>query len=137
MENTLPDIPSWRIEDAIQYAQLLADHRVDAVAVVAGGIHKLQDLAIKSGPAYFSTFSGAIKAAAGHRLMVTTVGGIYSGAVAEDVIQQNKADACYAGRWFQKNPGLVWQFAEELGVQITQARQIEWGFFGRGVGRPQ
>ena len=77
------------------------------------------------------------KAAAGHRLMVTTVGGIYSGAVAEDVIQQNKADACYAGRWFQKNPGLVWQFAEELGVQITQARQIEWGFFGRGVGRPQ
>ena len=41
-----------------------------------------------------------------------------------------------AARAFQKNPGLVWQFAEDLGVAITVAHQIEWGFKGRGkVGR--
>ena len=40
----------------------------------------------------------------------------------------------FAGRWFQKNPALVWTFAEELGVTITVAHQIEWGFAGRGTG---
>lgn len=41
----------------------------------------------------------------------------------------------FVGRYFQKNPGLVWSFAEDLGVAIRQARQIEWGFAGRGIGR--
>ena len=42
----------------------------------------------------------------------------------------------FVGRPFQKNPGLVWTFAEELGVTLTVAHQIEWGFKGRGnVGR--
>ena len=36
------------------------------------------------------------------------------------------------GRAFLKNPGLVWQFAEDLGVEITVAHQFEWGFKGRG-----
>ncbi len=42
----------------------------------------------------------------------------------------------FVGRQFQKNPATVWAFAEDLGVKITVAHQIEWGFAGRGkVGR--
>jgi hypothetical protein len=37
----------------------------------------------------------------------------------------------FVGRMFQKNPGLVWSFAEELGVEINVANQIRWGFGGR------
>jgi hypothetical protein len=36
------------------------------------------------------------------------------------------------GRAFQKNPGLVWAWAEELGVEIHLPSQIRWAVFGRG-----
>ena len=49
---------------------------------------------------------------------------------------QGQADVVFVGRQFQKNPGTVWAFADELGVTLTVAHQIEWGFMGRGkVGR--
>jgi hypothetical protein len=35
------------------------------------------------------------------------------------------------GRAFQKNPGLVWAWAEELGVDIQLANQIGWPVRGR------
>ena len=44
-------------------------------------------------------------------------------------------DAVFSGRWFQKNPGLVWSMAEELGVEINVASQIRWAFKGRGGGK--
>ena len=55
--------------------------------------------------------------------------------VAQRVLDEDAADVVFVGRAFQKNPGTVWKFAEDLGVLITQAHQIEWGFIGRGVGR--
>ena len=45
---------------------------------------------------------------------------------------QGQADVVFVGRQFQKNPGTVWAFADELGVTLTVAHQIEWGFKGRG-----
>jgi hypothetical protein len=42
-------------------------------------------------------------------------------------------DAVFSGRWFQRSPSLVWDFAEELGVEINVANQIRWPFAGRGV----
>ena len=49
---------------------------------------------------------------------------------------QGQADVIFVGRYFQKNPGLVWTFAEDLGVAVALAHQIEWGFKGRGgIGR--
>ena len=35
-------------------------------------------------------------------------------------------DVIFVGRQFQKNPGQVWAMAEELGVEIYVAHQIEW-----------
>ena len=69
------------------------------------------------------------------KILVGTVGGINNGHLAEEVLDNGSADVVFVGRHFQKNPGAVWQFAEELGVVITQAHQIEWGYIGRGVGR--
>jgi 2,4-dienoyl-CoA reductase-like NADH-dependent reductase (Old Yellow Enzyme family) len=66
------------------------------------------------------------------RLIVSTVGAITSGEQAEKLLQDGCADVVMVGRHFQKNPGTVWEFAEELGVNIQLASQIRWGFKGRG-----
>lgn len=35
------------------------------------------------------------------------------------------------------NAGLVWAFADDLDVKVRSARQIEWGFMGRAIGKPK
>ncbi|KAK6614374.1 NADH:flavin oxidoreductase/NADH oxidase [Botrytis cinerea] len=37
-------------------------------------------------------------------------------------------DAIFSGRLFQKNPGLVWSWADDLRIVVHAARQIQWGF---------
>jgi len=65
-------------------------------------------------------------------MLVSAVGGLHTAQDAYDVVENGKADVVFVGRQFQKNPGLVWQIAEELGVKIVVAKQISWGFRGRG-----
>lgn len=58
-------------------------------------------------------------------MAVGTVGTITSGKQANELLEGG-LDLAIVGRMFQKNPGLVWTFAEELGVQINVANQIRW-----------
>lgn len=62
---------------------------------------------------------------------MATVGSITSGKQANELLEEGGLDLAVAGRMFQKNPGLVWAWAEELGVQNNVANQIRWGFGGR------
>ena len=61
----------------------------------------------------------------GDKLAVGTVGAIGSGQLAQELVEDG-LDAVLVGRPFLKNPFLVWQFAEELGVQIQLANQIRY-----------
>jgi 2,4-dienoyl-CoA reductase-like NADH-dependent reductase (Old Yellow Enzyme family) len=63
-------------------------------------------------------------------MLVATVGSIKSGKLASDLLEEGQ-DVVAAGRMFQKNPGLVWAWAEEIGVEINLPHQIRWGFGGR------
>ncbi len=128
------DEPSWKVEDTIKLAGLLAERGVDFLDVSSAGNDPRQKLNFFSNEpkATHAELSGPIKAALGDKIIVGVVGGISNGHLAEDVLQKNQADVVLVGRYFQKNPGLVWQFAEDLGVVIHAARQIGWGFFGRG-----
>jgi 2,4-dienoyl-CoA reductase-like NADH-dependent reductase (Old Yellow Enzyme family) len=65
------------------------------------------------------------------KLLVGTVGTITTGKLASELVEEKGLDLVVAGRMFQKNPGLVWAWAEELGVEINLANQIRWGFGGR------
>ena len=114
----------------MQLAGLLADHGVDLLDVSSGGAHPAQK--IHGGPAYQAPFAELVKKAHGDRLLVSTVGLNTDGRTAQGVLDKGMADVVFIGRHFQKNPGTVWQFAEELGVDVTVAHQIEWGFLGRG-----
>lgn len=110
MKDKFPE--SWTVCDSLRLVPILADHGVDLLDVSSGGVHPKQSTSIKSGPAYQASFAQQIKKMVGDRLMVSAVG--------------------MSGRWFQEKPGLVSAFAEELGVEINMASQIEWGFKGRG-----
>jgi 2,4-dienoyl-CoA reductase-like NADH-dependent reductase (Old Yellow Enzyme family) len=131
-ENLRKEFPeSWAVSQTVQLASLLADHGVDLLDVTSGGIHPKSAIAIRSGPAYQAHFAREIKKVVGDKLLVSAVGGIKTGALAEEVLQSG-VDVVLAGRWFQQNPGLVRAFADELGVKVRMARQIDWSFDGRG-----
>lgn len=121
--------PSWTVEDTVRLAPLLAERGVDLLDVSAGGNSPLQK--IRGGPGYQAPFAQAVKKAVGDKLLVGTVGSITSGKQANDLLETG-LDLAIVGRLFQKNPGLVWYWAEELGADMEVANQIGWGFYGRG-----
>ncbi|KAH9912673.1 FMN-linked oxidoreductase [Epithele typhae] len=134
LEESLANEESWCSEDTVRLAGILAEHGVDLLDVSTGGMSPLQK--IKGGPAYQAGFAEAVKKAHGDKILVSAVGALGDGRVAQGVLDKGQADVIFVGRQFQKNPGLVWTMAEELGVPLTVAHQIEWGFAGRGsVGR--
>ena len=59
-------------------------------------------------------------------MKVGTVGSIRSGQQANQLLEEG-LDLAIVGRWFQKNPAVVWTFAEELNTTISMANQIAWG----------
>ncbi|TBU40069.1 FMN-linked oxidoreductase [Dichomitus squalens] len=130
LENVLPAEESWRSEDTVKLAAVLAEHGVDLLDVSSSGNSPLQQ--IKGVPGYQVPFAEAVKKAHGDKILVSTVGSIHEGKFAQSILDEGKADVIFVGRLFQKNPGLVWSFADDLGVDIRQTGQIEWGFRGRG-----
>lgn len=123
---------SWTIDQTVKLASLLAQKGVDLIDVNSGGVHPNQK--ITRGPGYQSHFAKTVKAGVGNSAAVSAVGIITNGPFAEQLLQDG-LDTVFIGRWFQKNPGLVWTFAEELGVEIHVAKQISWPFGGRAGGR--
>ncbi|KAI9841888.1 MAG: hypothetical protein M1838_003359 [Thelocarpon superellum] len=125
---------SWDLAQTVALAKILAERGVDLLDVSTGGLHPAQK--IKPGPGFQARFAKAIKAAVGDKMAVGTVGMITSGKQANRLLEEG-LDLAIAGRMFQKNPGLVWSWADELGVEVNQANQIRWGFAGRrAVPRP-
>ncbi|MCJ1336329.1 hypothetical protein MMC09_001605 [Bachmanniomyces sp. S44760] len=130
LEESAPELESWKSEDTVKLAGLLAESGVDLLDVSSGGNHPRQK--VKSGPGYQAPFAKAVKASLEDKIAVGTVGSITSGKQANQLLEEEGGlDLAICGRMFQKNPALVWTFAEELGVQINVANQIRWGFGGR------
>ncbi|KAI8627954.1 hypothetical protein F5Y19DRAFT_440524 [Xylariaceae sp. FL1651] len=131
-ENPFPE--SWTVAQSAQLASLLAEKGVDLLDVSSGGVHPDQFRLIQPGPGYQAKFSQEIKKAVGDKILVSAVGGIKNGKLAEELLQSG-LDVVMAGRWFQKNPGLVYEFADDIGANVKMANQIGWGFGGRGSAR--
>lgn len=125
--------PSWKLEDTIKFAQALAESgNVDLLDVSSGGVHS--DQKVQAGPGFQAPFAVAIKKAVGDKMLVGSVGMIDNATLANSLVEKEGLDLVLVGRGFQKNPGLVWTFAEELNVEISMANQIRWGFASRGGG---
>jgi 2,4-dienoyl-CoA reductase-like NADH-dependent reductase (Old Yellow Enzyme family) len=117
---------SWKIEDTVKLAHIFASHGVDVIDVSSGGNHQAQKVGYSV--AYQADFANAVKKAVGDKVLVSTVGGISSGKVAEDCLEKGNLDLIAVGRAFQKNPGLVFSFADELEVNVRMPNQIQWAF---------
>ncbi|KAI0716118.1 FMN-linked oxidoreductase [Cerioporus squamosus] len=133
LEDVLPNEPSWRVEDTVKRAGILADHGVDLIDVSSGGnscIARISPVGSR-GPGYQVPLADAVKKAHGDKVLVSAVGAIHTGALAQSVLDKGQADVIFVGRLFQKNPGVVWSFADELGVELHHPSQIAWGFQGR------
>lgn len=125
------DTQGWDTEQTVRLAAAVAPLGVDLVDVSSGGSSPAQK--IKAGAGYQAPYARAVKKALGSRVAVGTVGQITSGRQANDLLEEG-LDLAIVGRMFQKNPGLVWSWADELDVDIKVANQIGWGFAGRGKG---
>ncbi|KAL8998341.1 MAG: hypothetical protein Q9169_002554 [Polycauliona sp. 2 TL-2023] len=123
-----PDMDSWKVEDTVRLAEILSAKGLDLLDVSSGGMHPRQQ--VKSGPGYQAPFAQKVKEKLGDKLLVGTVGTITNGKQANELLESG-LDLAIVGRMFQKNPGLVWTFAEELDVEINAANQIRWGFGGK------
>lgn len=136
--DTNPDFhgESWTMSDSVKLCEILAERGVDLVDVSSSGNHPMQK--IKTGPGYQAPFAQEIKKAVGDKMAVATVGSITEGKQANALLEGTESgvplDLAIAGRMFQKNPGLVWTWAEDLEVRIHVANQIGWGFGGRAGG---
>jgi 2,4-dienoyl-CoA reductase-like NADH-dependent reductase (Old Yellow Enzyme family) len=133
---------SWTVADSAKLALLLAERGVDVLDVSSGGNHSLQKPI--GGPGYQAIFAKAVKKVVGDKLLVSSVGSIKTGIEAEEIIVGSKEDhddvpldLIAAGRMFQRNPGLVWAWADDLGVSIKLANQIGWGVEKRKKGTSQ
>ncbi|EON98291.1 putative nadph dehydrogenase protein [Phaeoacremonium minimum UCRPA7] len=126
------DSGSWTVKDAAKLAPLLAERGVDLLDVSSGGNSPLQK--VKGGPGYQAPFAKEIKKAVGDKMFISAVGNINDGKQAENLLTEDTPiDVIMAGRPFQKNPGLVWYWADDLDTSIYVASQIGWGFGGRGT----
>jgi 2,4-dienoyl-CoA reductase-like NADH-dependent reductase (Old Yellow Enzyme family) len=65
-------------------------------------------------------------------MAVSSVGSIDTAKLANELLEKDGLDLIVVGRAFQKNPGLVFQWADDLGVKVQMPNQIRWGFGGRG-----
>ncbi|OJD16265.1 hypothetical protein AJ78_03556 [Emergomyces pasteurianus Ep9510] len=130
LEQSRPDLPSWKSEDTVRFAKVLADKgEVDLLDVSSGGNHP--DQKIIPGPCFQAHFAHAVKKAVGDKLLVGSVGAINNGIDANRLLEEG-LDLVLVGRQFQKNPAVVWQFAEDLETEIKVANQIGWAFGTRG-----
>ena len=92
---------SWKVEDTVKLAGIIADMGVDLLDVSSGGLHPKQKL--KTGPGYQAPFAKAVKEKLGDKLAVGTVGTITSGKQAQGLLEEG-LDLAIVGRMFQKNP---------------------------------
>lgn len=125
------DFPeSWTGDDTVKLAPLLAERGVDLLDVSSGGNHPAQHPHTK--PAYQAPFAIKVKQAVGDKMAVGSVGSIETATLANDLLEKDGLDLVTIGRGFQKNPGLVFAWADELDVHVNMPNQIRWGFGGRG-----
>jgi 2,4-dienoyl-CoA reductase-like NADH-dependent reductase (Old Yellow Enzyme family) len=125
------DVPeSWKVVDSCRLAPLLAERGVDLLDVSSSGNYHQNFTGPRPGVAYQAPFSHEIKKTIGDKMLVSAVGGISNGAMSEQLLKDG-LDAVFAGRYFPKNAGLVYDVAEELGVNVKMPMQIDMAFMSR------
>ncbi|CAH2354959.1 probable NADPH dehydrogenase [[Candida] railenensis] len=124
-DNSVDDVASWTIEDSVKLAPLVIARGVDIIDISSGG-NDSSARARNSFNSDHADLARAVKSAIGDTGLVSCAGSLKSGTIANKYIEEGVFDIAKFGRGFLKNPALVNQFADELGVRIHNPRQLEW-----------
>jgi 2,4-dienoyl-CoA reductase-like NADH-dependent reductase (Old Yellow Enzyme family) len=116
------------LEDSVQLTKELQKRGCAYIHVSGGGLSVAQRIPV--GPGYQVPFAEAIKKATG--LPTIAVGLITSGAQAQAILAEGKADLVSIGRAMLYDPRWPWHAAAELGAQIDAPRQY-WRSAPHGV----
>ncbi|KAF4995804.1 hypothetical protein FGRMN_4866 [Fusarium graminum] len=131
-----PTLPQWHVEQATELSKILAGSGVDLIDVSGGGLDSRQK--ITSSPGYQVPYAAAVKRAVKDTgTAVNSVGMITSGKQAQSYLDDGSVDAVMVARGFLKNPNLVWEWADELGIDIHVGAQYGWGFGLTRTHRPR
>ncbi|TFY60882.1 hypothetical protein EVJ58_g4864 [Rhodofomes roseus] len=131
LEKVAPNEASWRSEDTVRLAEVLANHGVDVYDVSSGGLDARQKIEFVE-PAYQAPYAEAVKKRVGDRMLVASVGGVTDAHIAQHVLVDMGIDLAAVGRQFLRDHQTVWTFAEQLGVEIKLPNQVGWVYGGRG-----
>ncbi len=89
LEEVFPNEPSWRSEDTVKLAAVLADHGVDLIDVSSGGNHPKAGMSLISNvPGYQVPLAAAVKEAVGDKILVAAVGKIHEGNLAQSILDK-------------------------------------------------
>jgi len=103
------------IEDSVYYASLMKSQGVDLVDVSSGGVYPEKP---KVYPGYQVPYAERIRREAG--VPTAAVGLITTGAQAEEILQNGRADLVAIGRELLRDPFWPRRAAEQLGVRIDE-----------------
>ncbi|CAK9437371.1 uncharacterized protein LODBEIA_P17490 [Lodderomyces beijingensis] len=128
-----PDPNAWTIQDSIRLADVLISKGISLVDVSSGGNDSKQaargNIAKEEREPMHVPLARAIKKHVGDKLVVACVGQLDDAVQVNKYIEDGTFDVALIGRGFLRDPGLVWSFADTLGVKLAQALQLGWGFW--------
>ncbi|KAH8593478.1 NADPH dehydrogenase [Bisporella sp. PMI_857] len=121
---------SWKIEDTIRFAKLLAAEGVDLLTVSSGGMDASQR--ISAGLDYQVDLCNQVRTAllqANVSLLVGAVGRVTNGEHARRIVEGNpaKADVVLVGRQFLRDPSWILNVAAQMGVDVQWPLQYKLG----------
>ena len=117
---------AWKIDDSIKLAHIIFDKGIDLLDVSGGGNDSNADRN-KSDFGTFVDFAKAIKESVGDKGLVASVAKLNDSKKVNELVEQGAFDLALIGSGFLFNPGLVFQWANELGVTINHARS-HWAY---------
>ncbi|KAI9001856.1 hypothetical protein DFJ74DRAFT_456354 [Hyaloraphidium curvatum] len=120
------DEPSWRVEDSVKLAELLAAEGVDLIDCSSSGVATHKQKIPWMEPCYNTPLAETIKKALGDKILVGAVGNITTATEAEAILEEGKADLILLGRVLLRDPNWAVNAATELGLQPEWASQYDW-----------
>ena len=109
----------WDIDQSVELAKVLREHRVDLVDASSGG--NVANVAIPVGPGYQTAFAERIRREA--RIPTAAVGMITDPAQAEHILRTDQADLVLLARQLLRDPYWALHAAAQLGSQTSWPSQ--------------
>jgi 2,4-dienoyl-CoA reductase-like NADH-dependent reductase (Old Yellow Enzyme family) len=111
----------WDLEQSVEFAKRLKGLGVDFIDCSSGGV--VPNAKIAAGPGYQVPFAAGIRTGAG--IATGAVGIITTAAFAEQILQEEKADAVLLARELLRDPYFPLHAAKDLGVDVSWPVQYE------------